>query len=78
MAESSHILKFHESILSNVWRYQFMYFSKRSDQPFSGPGPHDRIKKNIKIGEYDAAKKVLIAHMSYEQIVNDKGVNLSA
>lgn len=77
LAGNSHILKLYTSILSNVWRYQFMYFSKRPVQPLFEA--HDLITKNIKAGDYEAAKEALLSHMSYnyEQIVNDKGVNLS-
>jgi len=76
LAGNSHILKFYKSILSSVWRYQFMYFSKRSVLPLFEA--HDLITKNIKMGDYDQAKKVLLSHMSYnyEQIINDEGIHL--
>jgi DNA-binding GntR family transcriptional regulator len=78
LAGNSHILKFYKSILSNVWRYQFMYFSKRPTQPLFEA--HDLITKNIKMGDYDEAKKVLLAHMSYnyEQMVNDEEIHIPA
>lgn len=78
LAGNSHILKFYKSILSNIWRYQFMYFSKRSVQPLFEA--HDVITKSIKMGDYDEAKRVFLSHMSYnyEQIINDEGIHIPA
>lgn len=78
LADNSDILKFYKSILSNIWRYQFMYFSKRSAQPLFDA--HDLITKNLKAGQFDKAKEVLLSHMSYnfEQIINDDGIHIPA
>jgi DNA-binding GntR family transcriptional regulator len=57
LAENSHMLKLYRSILGNVCRYQFMYFSRTLAQP--PIEAHCQIVKNIKNGDFDQAKKVL-------------------
>lgn len=76
LARNSYISKFYKSILSNIWRYQFMYFSKRSVLPLFEA--HNLIVKNIKAGDFDQAKEVLLSHMNYnyEQIIDNEGLNL--
>jgi DNA-binding GntR family transcriptional regulator len=76
LADNSHMLKLYKAILGSVWRYQFMYFSKRGAQPLFEA--HYQIAENIKSRDFDQAKKVLMEHMSYnyEQIINSEGVNM--
>jgi len=76
LADNSHTLKLYKAILGNIWRYQFMYFSKRAAQPLFES--HYQIVENIKGGDFEQAKKVLMEHMSYnyEQIINSEGVNI--
>jgi len=78
LADNSHTLKLYGAILGSVWRYQFMYFSKRGARPLFEA--HYQIVESIKSGDFDQAKKVLMEHMSYnyEQIINSEGVNMPA
>jgi len=57
LAENSHLLKLYKSILGNVCRYQFLFFSGTAAQP--PIEAHCRIVENIKSGDFDQAKEVL-------------------
>ncbi len=57
LAGNSHLLKLYRSILGNVCRYQFLYFSRTVAQP--PVESHCRIAENIKSGDFDQAKKIL-------------------
>ena len=63
-ADNEHILRFYETIASNLARYQFIYlyepsFSTGSDED------HKKILDHIRRGEYSKAKTTLIQHMSH-------------
>ena len=68
LACNPYLHRFYHSIVSNLMRYQFLYFSKKYKNPLLEE--HQRILDFIRMGNYDQAKDCLLSHINYgfEQI----------
>jgi len=70
LSGNGYLIHFYRSIISNVFRYQFLYFVKGTSLLLLEE--HSKILDFIRVGDYEQAKKNLLLHINYSF---EKGIN---